>query len=124
MISLIKNDKGESLFKIKYYGVDNVLEYEFYTDPYSYGYALIAIAEELDVDIDKDRYADVDDKQYSFISDSSSFSDFHKLVNADHSLNLDKKIVYIQNHIDKFCNEWNMRYYVANAQNKNSVQNS
>lgn len=111
MISLIRNDKGENLFKIKYYGADNVLEYKFDTDPYSYGYALISIAEELD--IDEDKYADADDKQYCFIDDASSFSDLDKLVNADLSLNLDKKIAFIQKHIDKFCNEWGMTHEIA-----------
>jgi hypothetical protein len=90
----IKHKENDSIFKIEYFIVNDKVEYKFDVDVNNYGYAILNIYQE--------------DEDASFIEDCAFLEEFGILVNFDSSLNINEKLEAIQNHIGKFCKEWNM----------------
>lgn len=90
----ISHTKNDSIFKIEYFIVDDKIEYKFDIDVHNYGYAILNIYQE--------------DEDASFIENCALLKNFGILISSDSTLSIDEKLEAIQNHIDKFCKEWNM----------------
>lgn len=117
MISCIKTDRGHSegnnIFVIEYSIAGNNIEYKFDVDVSNYGNEIAGIKAKSDEEVHCTERIDVIDEQLGFVADSSLLSDLGKLLNADSSLDAEKKIQYLQNKIDEFCNQWGVTHNIT-----------
>ncbi len=117
MISYIKTDRGHSegnnIFVIEYSIAGNNIEYKFDVDVSNYGHEIIAIKAKSDEEIYSTDRMDVLDEQAGLVVDSSFLSDLGKFLNADTSLDAEKKIQYLQNKVDEFCNKWGVTHNIT-----------